>query len=198
MKVAMYAPVGENSEIATYSENLTIALQKLPFLEVVTVPILVGKQSLAHYVEVAEKLNSDDIDLIHLQHEPYFWGEITPDGSAFWQMRYLLKKPLVLTAHNTSSLAEMLRKKEKRTPLERLHAEWLIRKKAYRDSVEIAPYATALTIVHSEAERDVLLSRGAKPNYVAIILPSQEMNRVARLTRNVYTRAIELFSPGNW
>ena len=93
----MYAPVGENSEIATYSENLTIALQKLPFLEVVTVPILVGKQSLAHYVEVAEKLNSDEIDLIHLQHEPYFWGEITPDGSAFWQMRYLLKKPLVLT-----------------------------------------------------------------------------------------------------
>ena len=169
LKVAMYTTIGDHCGIAVYTRDLTSALCALPDVEIVTVPITEGKQDLAHYTEIAERLNAPDIDLIHLQHEHSFWGNVMPNGSAFWEMRYLLKKPLVLTAHTTYSLAQMLRvKKEKRIP-HRLAKEILIRRKSYRDSVEIAPFATALTIVHTEAARHELIGRGAKPNYVAVI-----------------------------
>ncbi len=169
MKIAMYTTTGERCGIASYTRDLVSALRALPQTEVEVVPIIEGKQTLEHYTEIAKKLNASDIDVIHIQHEHSFWGGILPKASAFWQMRYLLKKPLVLTAHTTYSLAEMLRLKEEKRPPQRIVKEILIRRKAYRHSVEIAPFATALTVVHTEAARQELIERGAKPNYVAVI-----------------------------
>src|SRR5581483_6466750 len=169
MKVAMLTTVGERCGIAAYTRALIEGLKTLPDLEVVVVPITEGRQPTAHYREQAARLNAPDVDVVHIQHEHSFWGGILPKASAFWEMRYLIQKPVVLTAHTTYTLAEMLRLKTERRPHKWLAKQMLVRNKGYRESVEIAPFMTALTIVHTTAARKELIARGAKPGFVYVV-----------------------------
>lgn len=165
----MLTTVGERCGIAAYTRALVAGLKTLPDLEVVVVPITEGRQPTAHYREQAARLNAPDIDVVHIQHEHSFWGGILPKASAFWEMRYLIEKPTVLTAHTTYALAEMLRLKTERRPHKWLAKQMLVRNKPYRESVEIAPFTTALTIVHTTAARKALIARGAKPGFVYVV-----------------------------
>ena len=165
MKVAMLTSVGDRCGIAAYTASLVRALEE--FAEVDVVPILVGKQELPHYVEQAERLNSADV--VHVQHEHSFWGGILPGKSAFWNMRYLIKQPLVVTAHTTTSLADLLKvKSEKRLP-HLIAKKLLLMRKGYRDSVETAPFITGRTIVHTKAAALELADRGANPAHLHVI-----------------------------
>jgi glycosyltransferase involved in cell wall biosynthesis len=165
MKVAMLTTVGDHCGIANYTRELVAELSQL--VELSVEPIEPGKQEMAHYQAQAERLN--EADLIHIQHEHGFWGGIMPGSSAFWNMRYLLKKPVVITAHTTYSLAEMLRYKEEKRLIHKLVKWMLLKNMKYRDSVEIAPFVTGECIVLTEAGRDILVSRGAKPEDVHVI-----------------------------
>lgn len=169
MKVAMVTTVGERCGIASYTRGLIAALRELPDMEIEVVPITEGKQPREHYVAQAERLNAPDIDVVHIQHEHSFWGGILPGTSGYWELRYLIQKPIVLTAHTTYSLAEMLKVKTERRPHKWLAKQLLLRRAGYRDSVEIAPFATAMTIVHTTAARNALIERGAKPQFVHIV-----------------------------
>ena len=92
-------------------------------------------------------------------------------------------------------LEELLELPAQRHPLFGLQKRLWLRNAAFRDSVEIAPFATALTLVGTLAERDILVARGAKEAYVAV-LPEAEGPPRYRALRNVYKRAIELFNDG--
>lgn len=165
MKVGMLTTVGDRCGIAAYSRDLAASLHKL--VDLTIVPINPGKQSLEHYQEQAKRLNAADV--VHIQHEHSFWGGILPNQSAFWNMRYLIQKPVVITAHTTTSLADLLRLKEERRLPHRIAKAVLVRRSSYRDSVEIAPFVTGRCIVHTEEGRQTLIARGANPKYVHVI-----------------------------
>src|SRR5581483_10857810 len=61
------------------------------------------------------------------------------------------------------------RLKTERRPHKWLAKQMLVRNKGYRESVEIAPFMTALTIVHTTAARKELIARGAKPGFVYVV-----------------------------
>lgn len=169
MKIAMLTTIGERCGIAAYSRELISALETLPDTEVELIPIHEGNQSAEHYLEQAEKINSQDVDVVHIQHEHSFWGGILPGKSSYWKLRYLIKKPVVLTAHTTYTAAEMLKLPTERRPLKRLGKQLLMWNRAWVDSIQIAPFATAVTIVHTHAARQSLIARGAKPGYIHTI-----------------------------
>ena len=169
MKVAMLTTVGPRCGIAAYTRALVEGFASIPDTDILVVPIEEGRQSLDHYKAQAEILNGADVDVIHIQHEHSFWGGVMPRASAFWEMRYLLKKPVVLTAHTTTTLADLLKLKQERRPHKWLAKQLLTRNQAFRDSVETAPFTTAITIVHTTAARNELIARGAKPGYVTIV-----------------------------
>lgn len=176
MKVAMVTTTGDRCGIAAYTRDLIEGLRGIPDIEVEVVPITEGRQPTSHYVAQAERLNAPDVSVVHIQHEHSFWGGILPRrplplraDTGYWELRYLLQKPIVVTAHTTYSLAELLRlDSETRLP-KRLVKRFLVNNVAYRESVEIAPFITAMTIVHTAAARNALISRGAKPEYVMIV-----------------------------
>jgi len=176
MKVAMVTTTGERCGIAAYTRALIEGLESLPDTEVEVVPITEGRQPTAHYVSQAERLNAPDVSVVHIQHEHSFWGGVLPRrpyplraDTGYWELRYLIQKPIVVTAHTTYSLAELLRlESETRLP-KRLIKQFLVNNVAYRESVDIAPFITAMTIVHTAAARNALIERGAKPEYVTIV-----------------------------
>jgi len=176
MKVAMVTTTGERCGIAAYTRALIEGLESLPDVEVEVVPITEGRQPTAHYVAQAERLNAPDVSVVHIQHEHSFWGGVLPRrpfplraDTGYWELRYLIQKPIVVTAHTTYSLAELLRlESETRLP-KRLIKQFLVNNVAYRESVDIAPFITAMTIVHTAAARNALIERGAKPEYVTIV-----------------------------
>ncbi|HLJ56696.1 MAG TPA: glycosyltransferase [Chthonomonadaceae bacterium] len=165
----MLTSVGERCGIATYTRALVEGLRGLPDTTVQVVPIEEGRQPREHYVAQAEALNAPDVDVVHIQHEHSFWGGILPGKSAFWELRYLINKPVVLTAHTTYSLAELLKAKTERRPHKWLAKQILLRNTAYRDSVETAPFWSAMTIVHTAAARNELIARGCNPAAVQIV-----------------------------
>lgn len=165
----MLTTTGPRCGIAAYSRALVEGFAAVPGVEIEVVPIEEGKQSIEHYVAQSKILNAPDVDVVHIQHEHCFWGGILPRTSAYWDMRYLIKKPLVLTAHTTTTLSEMLKIKQERRPHKWLAKTLLLRNQSYRDSVETAPFTTAITIVHTAAARNELIARGAKPGYVYIV-----------------------------
>jgi glycosyltransferase involved in cell wall biosynthesis len=169
MKVAILTTVGPRCGIAAYTRALVAGFDAVADTEIEVVPILEGKQPLDHYVEQARQLNAPDVDVVHIQHEHCFWGGIMPGKSAYWDMRYLIKKPVVLTAHTTTALADLLKLKQERRPHKWLAKQLLLRNQGYRDSIEIAPFSTAMTIVHTSGARNELIARGAKPGYVYIV-----------------------------
>ncbi|HZT43251.1 MAG TPA: glycosyltransferase family 4 protein [Chthonomonadaceae bacterium] len=169
MKVAMLTTVGERCGIAAYTRALIAGLQTLPDMEIEVVPITEGRQPTAHYVEQAERLNAPDVDVVHIQHEYSFWGGVLPKTSGYWELRYLIQKPVVLTGHTTYDLADLLKLRAERRPHKWLAKQILVHNRAYRESIEIAPFVTAFTIVHTEAARQALIARGAKPAYVVVV-----------------------------
>lgn len=169
LRVAMLTTVGDRCGIAAYARALCDGLRALPEIVVETVPITVGRQSTEHYREQAARLNAADIDVVHIQHEHSFWGGILPRKSAYWELRYLIRKPITLTAHTTYSLAQMLCIDTERRPHKWLVKQLLLRNAPYRDSVETAPFATAVTIVHTAAARQELAARGANPAHLFVL-----------------------------
>ncbi len=169
MKIGMLTSVGEKCGIASYTRALMEALNEIDVVSIEVVPITPGRQPIEHYREQADILNSEDIDVVHIQHEYSFWGSVLPKRWGYWELRYLLKKPIVLTAHTTYDLADLLHLKTEKSPIKRIAKKLLLRREAYRDSIEIAPFVTAMTIVHTAAARNELISRGAKPNFVTVI-----------------------------
>lgn len=165
LKIGMLSTSGTHCGIAVYTRALIEAFES--DFEIIFEPIEPGKRSLEEYEAQADRLNSCDV--VHIQHEHSFWGGILPGKSAFWSFRYLLKRPVVITAHTTYSLAEMLRLQEERRPLQRLAKQWLVWRKGFRDSIQIAPFVTGRCIVHTEAGREALIERGAKPEYVHVV-----------------------------
>jgi glycosyltransferase involved in cell wall biosynthesis len=136
-------------------------------VEVDVVPIEPGRQPDEHYHQQAEILNRADV--VHIQHEHAFWGGILPGKSAFWHLRYLIRKPLVITAHTTTPLRELLRVSEERRPFHRIAKELLLLRRAYRDSVETAPFVTSRCIVHTLEAQQQLAARGAKEPHIHVI-----------------------------
>ena len=169
MKIAMLTSTGERCGVASYTRALVAGLETLPGTTVAVVPITEGKQPKSHYVEQAELLNAPDIDVVHIQHEHGFWGGILPGKSAYWDLRYLIQKPLVLTAHTTYSLAQLLKVQTEKRPLHRLMKNLLIKQIRYRDSVETAPFITAMTLVHTAAARREIIGRGADLSYIQVM-----------------------------
>ena len=169
MNIAMLTSVGERCGIASYTRALVESLGGLPDTNVEVVPIVEGKQAREHYIAQAEVLNAPGIDVVHIQHEHSFWGGILPGQSAYWDLRYLIKKPVVLTAHTTYGLADLLKLPGERRPHLWFAKQLLMRNRAYRDSVETAPFVTAMTIVHTAAARRELIGRGAGPDRVHIV-----------------------------
>jgi glycosyltransferase involved in cell wall biosynthesis len=161
----MLTSVGDRCGIAAYTRSLVAALEGM--VEVSVEPIQVGKRPAEHYRDQATRLNRADV--IHIQHEHSFWGGILPNQSAFWVLRYLLDKPVVVTAHTTTSLADLLKIRQERRPVHRIAKELLIRRKGYRDSVETAPFITGRCIVHTAGGKRDLVERGANPKYVHVI-----------------------------
>lgn len=169
MKIAMLTPQGTGL-IAEQTDTLIMQLRAMPDTEVEVVPIEQGRQPIAHYREQAERFNAPDIDVVHIQHDQEAWGStLRRRCSAYWELRFLIKKPVVLTAHDTRSLEDMLRLASKRRPLDRLLNGLLLRDEKFRDGVDIAPFSTAITIVQTAEERTELIRRGAKPGYVFIV-----------------------------
>ncbi len=176
MKVAMVTTTGERCGIAAYTRALIEGLKSLPDVEVEVVSITEGRQPTAHYVAQAERLNAPDVSVVHIQHEHSFWGGILPrrpwalrPNTGYWELRYLIQKPIVVTAHTTYSLAELLRLEAETRLHKRLLKQYLNNNIAYRESVDIAPFITAMTIVHTSAARNALIARGARPEYVTIV-----------------------------
>ena len=165
----MLTTVGPRCGIAAYTRALVAGFEAVPDVTIEVVPIEEGRQTLEHYVAQSRHLNAPDVDVVHIQHEHCFWGSIMPRASAFWELRYLIKKPVVLTAHTTTALADLLKIKQERRPHKWLAKQILLRNQAYRDSIETAPFSTAMTIVHTAAARNELIARGAKPGYVSIV-----------------------------
>ena len=194
MRIAMLTPT-DGGEVAEYARRMIAGLEARGDCEVEIVPILSGRQSRESYLRQGEICNAPEIDAAHIQYRPEFWGQIAPGNSAFWELRYALKKPVVLTAHTVASLEELLETAARRSPFSSLQKQLWRRNAAFRDSLEIAPFATALTLVETREDRETLIARGAKSAYVAV-LPDAENPLRYRALRNVYKRAIELFNDG--
>src|SRR5258706_610456 len=105
MRGGMLTSVGDRCGIACYTAGLGKALREQVEVEVVS--ITPGRQSDEHYAQQAQILNRHDV--VHIQHEHSFWGGFLPGHSAFWALRSRIRKPLVITAHTTTSVREMLR-----------------------------------------------------------------------------------------
>ncbi len=166
MKVAMLTTTRERCGIAAYSRTLVEVLRE--FVEVEIEPIEEGKRAAGYHRAQADRLNRADV--VHIQHEHSFWGGALPDQTSYWTLRSMIEKPLVVTAHTTFSLEEILQVKKDFRPLHRLAKELLLRRRGYRESVDIAPFATGEEcIVHTEAGRRALIGRGADPERVHTI-----------------------------
>src|SRR5205085_12503970 len=149
--VAMVGRMDDDSPVADYVRALTGSLRE--YCEVLTAAIPAGKQTPESYEELAVELNKADV--IHLQHFHRDWGGARPGESGFWTWRYLLVKPLVVTAHDTCSLNDLLREEraDEGSGLGQIMFDAILaRKSAHRDRVEIPPFVTGRCIVLTEED----------------------------------------------
>ena len=167
MRIALIKP-NDAYGISLQTQNLADALQHLPDTQVETIPLTVGRQPTAYYIELAAKLNAPEVDVIHLSHEYSFYGGVLPKETGFWDLRYLIKKPVVMTAYNLAPMETLFAVADKSVG-KRFTDALHFRSKATRDAIEIAPFATTYTIVSTNNERKILIERGAKPEYVTVI-----------------------------
>jgi glycosyltransferase involved in cell wall biosynthesis len=160
MKIAMVTTVGERCGIGSYSACLADSLRLLRDTDVELVPITVGEQPAAHYEEQARALNAADVDVVHFQHEFSFWGFPMPGRrSAFAELRALVRKPCVVTAHTTLPLHAIF-PMSRRNPIRWLRRKRLLANDDWRESVEVKTFDAAATIVHTDAARAEFARRG--------------------------------------
>ena len=169
MKIAMLTTVGQRCGIAAYSAQLVASLRALPDTDVEIVPIAVGEQPASHYEEQARALNAPDVDVVHIQHEFSFWGFPTPGRSRFAELRRLIERPVVLTAHTTLALSAMLPTAGKRKPWRWLRKKRLLANRDYRRSVEFATFDADAIIVHTEAAQKEFAGRGLKEERLFVV-----------------------------
>jgi glycosyltransferase involved in cell wall biosynthesis len=193
MKIAMLTTVGPGCGIATYTSSLIASLSRVE--EVRVEPIRVGRQPDAFYRDQAARLN--EADVIHIQHEHSFFGDVLPGKSAYWTLRNLLTRPVVVTAHTTTSLREILRVDAERRLPHRLVKLALLARRGYRDSVESAPFTTDRTIVHTAAAKEELIGRGGSRGHLHVIpagvpdvMSSKDQGRRFRERHNLADRRI--------
>jgi glycosyltransferase involved in cell wall biosynthesis len=161
MNVAMVTTAGERCGIAAYSDALVQSLRALPDTDVRIVPIAVGEQPISHYEAQARELNAPDVDVVHVQHEFSFWGFPVPGRpSRFAELRQLIRRPLVMTAHTTLSLRAIFPVATERNPWRWLKKQRLLRDRDYRESVEVTTFRAEATIVHTEAAHQEFIERG--------------------------------------
>ena len=168
MLVAMVTTTGDRCGIAAYTRALSDALNNLPDVFVEVFPITEGRQPHSHYEALADRLNSSGADIVHIQHEHSFWGGVMPNASAFAEFRALITKPVVLTAHTTYSLSDLLRVREERRPVKLIAKRLLLLNSRYRRSVDTDPF-NGRTIVHTGAARDELIARGLTAGKVCVV-----------------------------
>jgi len=169
MKIAMLTTVGERCGIASYSAALVSSLRALPETDVQVIPIAVGEQPASHYEAQAEQLNAPDVDVVHIQHEFSFWGFPTPGRSKFAELRRLIRRPLVVTAHTTLSLSAIFPTASERNPWRWLKKKRLVTNRAYRESVEVSTFAANATIVHTEAAHTEFVRRGLESERLFVV-----------------------------
>jgi hypothetical protein len=109
------------------------------------------------------------VDVVHIQHEYSFWGGFLPRRSSYWYLRSLIRKPVVQTAHSPLPVGRLLCVDREKRPHHRLAKKLLLRSRAYRESVESAPFATHVTVVHTEAARSESIGRGVEPERVVVV-----------------------------
>jgi glycosyltransferase involved in cell wall biosynthesis len=169
MKIAMLTTVGQRCGIAAYSAQLVASLRALPDTDVEVVPIDVGEQPASHYEEQARALNAPDVDVVHIQHEFSFWGFPSPGHSKFAELRKLIERPLVLTAHTTLALSAIFPTASERNPWRWLWKKRLLANHDYRHSVEFATFDADATIVHTEAAQKEFVGRGLKEERLFVV-----------------------------
>jgi len=161
MKIAMVTTVGQRCGIASYSASLAESLRLVPETEIEIVPITVGAQPSSHYEEQARALNAASVDVVHFQHEFSFWGFPPPNGrSAFAELRALVRKPTVVTAHTTLGLDAIFPMTSRRNPVRWLRRKRLLAHRGWRESVEVKTFDADATIVHTETAHNEFALRG--------------------------------------
>jgi glycosyltransferase involved in cell wall biosynthesis len=166
MKIAMLTTVGQRCGIASYSAQLVASLRALPDTDVQVIPIDAGEQPPSHYEMQARQLNAPGVDVVHIQHEFSFWGFPTPHQSRFAELRRLIRRPVVLTAHTTLSLSAIFPTASERNPWRWLAKKRLLANRGYRRSVEVATFDADATIVHTEAAQAEFVRRGLERVFV--------------------------------
>jgi glycosyltransferase involved in cell wall biosynthesis len=189
MKVAMVTTVGPRCGIAAYTQALVSALRKLDETEVEIVPISVGKQPIGHYIAQAERLNAPEMDLVHVQHEYSFWGAMGPSRaertvalklalhlsqssptSGYLDFRALIEKPVILTAHSTSTFRAAALAGPRPGTRHRVATRVLGWNRRFITSIERLPFArTDATIVHTHAARAEFARRGLDEEKIAVV-----------------------------
>jgi glycosyltransferase involved in cell wall biosynthesis len=165
----MLTTVGERCGIAAYSAALIEALRRVPGIDVEVTPIEPGRQPASHYVKQAQRLNSPDVDVVHIQHEYSFWGGFGPRRSSYWYLRSLIGKPVVQTAHSPLPVGRLLCVDREKRPHHWVAKKLLLRSRAYRESVEFAPFATDATVVHTEVARSESIARGVERGRIVVV-----------------------------
>jgi len=169
MKIAMLTTVGERCGIASYSAALVASLRALPETDVEVIPISVGAQPAWHYEVQAQQLNAPGVDVVHIQHEFSFWGFPTPHRSKFAELRKMIRRPVVVTAHTPLSLSAIFPTATERNPWRWLKKKRLVSNRTYRESVEVSTFDANATIVHTEAAQTEFLRRGLQSERLFVV-----------------------------
>lgn len=167
LRVGMVASAGNRCGIAAYTAALMAELA--PLAEMSFEAVQPGKQPLAHYEAIAQRLNGCDV--VHIQHEYSFWGSVMPGANAFGAFRAMLGNPVVVTAHTTYSAAQMLRVAEETRAAHRIAKQGLLLWPPYRAQVERVPFLGGHVIVHTDEGRRALAGRGL-PDRLLHVLPA--------------------------
>ncbi|MCC6728935.1 MAG: hypothetical protein IT208_06300 [Chthonomonadales bacterium] len=164
MKVAVVAPASSSWGFDAYVGGLNEALRARVELDMVRLPV---EQLEVAGPELAERLNAAQV--VHIHHAHDAWGGPEQCRRLFWRLRYLIGRPVAVTAHSTAPYAELCFAPESRAA--RATRALLGLRPAHRQAFDAAPFVTGRSIVHTAAERDELIARGAVSAHVHVVRP---------------------------
>lgn len=164
MKVAVVAPASSSWGFDAYVDGLNEALRAHVELDVVRLPV---EQLEVAGPELAERLNAAQV--VHIHHAHDAWGGPERCRRLFWRLRYLVGRPVAVTAHSTAPYAELCFASV--SPAARATRALLGLGPAHRQAFDAAPFVTGRSIVHTAAERDELIARGAVSTHVHVVRP---------------------------
>lgn len=196
----MFAPTRARCGIGDYSRHLIAGLQQQPEVEtvqVIPVPMEVVQDSiievLRNYAAVERLFEflgqelSEAGDLVHVQHQYFFFGGVAPHKNHTRALLNAIRKPLVMTVH------EIAVPNARISPVQRLLLEWSNRTNFQHPAI-------GHFIVHTEADREILRSRGVSEARLHLIpvgvppaLPMPESDAAKRQLGLEGTRVITLF-----